>query len=338
MLAAIALIGVSLVAEPWALPHAGKALNQNELTYFSDCLIVDVAERAVESDFRSVSTPGARFDLEVLVQDVTVVSSNCDALFNTKLVFTPHLPHTQKAGKPGWINLPLEPGRYFVMGKTESRDILMAYPGFVAYGWKDESVYPNVPRALFEAKGDDEFAVFHIVPTSSRVLASPNSKEASAVLKNLVEASLNITGTGRTATFDLVLRTGHRAFEEWFNSASGASRLLVNWSEEQSGTPKALSLLIAYHMGRQEVETELFATLAAASKEDPRAWATPQMARRLAYINSAFRPTTRRVNRVTSHERQVELLYAFSEARSEPVRHFLARNLSKTFSEEMEPA
>ena len=336
MIGIVILLGTVLLSDEWALPHAGATLFQNELTYFRDCAIIVVEKGETITAKRQVTTPGAGFEVDVVLQKASVESANFEAGQEITLTFTPNLPHTQPARRPGWIDLPLKPGRYFVMGRASRDGSLFAYPGATGYGIRDESEDPPVPRAIFKSADSKEFAVFHVLATGEQRL-SEKANRPRAVMNNLVGAALASDDAGFFATMGLLLRTRHLRFQRFLDVSANARKNLAAW-QAPTESKRAMALLVAYRMGNFTVDVLLCSALARASIEDGERWIGYYISKHLRLTNPETYPSPEEQAYLKTLDRQLELLKAAEACATEPVYFYVLRNLSQEFYGEMEPS
>lgn len=335
------LPALALLQSGWALPHAGRALNQNELTYFGDCAIVRVDEAAPRTSVRKVETPLGPVDATCMELVVEVVDSTFPGHKKLTLVFVPHFPPSQPARSPGWIDAPVSAGTYFVSGKLGVGESLLSYPGTPGYGFPDTGVHPPVPRMTVPKRSDDEFAVFHFAETRLKRLASGQT-EPTSVLRNFAAAAISGTEGATTETAWLLLRTGHDAFPEWRRYAEPAANDLLKASGQQPAVRSALLALTSYKLGSDShkvgMEGALLKALVAADAADGRFWASGFAPVALQQVNGPVFPSPEERAVLLRPDRQVLWLEALGTCRSEPLRQFMCRNLSNAYAAEMDPA
>lgn len=327
----LSLLGVASAAmfgsTQFVPPCAGRALNQNELTFSSDVFLVRVGQASHNKRARQVSTRSGQFQIDAWSQRADVVDGARKNGADIELVFLQHLasrPGMEPALSQDAVELPLPPGDYLVLGtlgQGSSTEILSSVP---RYGFVDNRETPGIPKIRLSGSPAELF-VFAVFPTKLREL--PPYSGAKLVITALTASAADGNNSMEAIT-RLLASTNHEAFSDWLANAVPARRMLMDLAKSKSGYDRARLLLTAAHLGADVADQALQALV---DCDSTASWDTPERSRFLNLIRLApLSPSPAQTKKLLDAKHQATMLRQYKLVQSPEVKTLILRNMSGT--------
>lgn len=339
LLAAASLAPLQNQTPMWPMPYTASSHHYTTMLYFDDSAIVEIAEQELAIEERTTTSPKGRLQQRVLTMQATYVQPLELAGVELTLVFL--YPAASRLDYA--IEVPFAAGRYYVMGDRAEGRRMRSYGGRGVTTERPDHKTRYV-YAIMHTEQEEEFAVYHIVPTELESLVSDESS-ASAVFQNLVAATLRATGDGVVSTATMLGRVQYQyyVYNGWDpatipETVSPGLELLVRGLSERTESERGLLLLLAYKMGRYDIERQMIDSILEGSLADPEFW------ERDAVQNIVYGRRERHWEVLEPRgqkwaPRNAHLLRAAVRANTEPIRYLFVNmvNLDVLFEEMRDP-
>jgi hypothetical protein len=325
MLTSLSLILVLAGGQQFvALPHAGRILNQNELSFHGEALLVQIEGDAFTKVDREVKSRSGLLKLPTWIVPAATMDGRA-----LNLMFTEHLMHgsARLAASPGpedVVAIPPPSGTYLALGRMATGEDVQVYASVSGYGFAVHSEKPPVYVLFAKASMPEQFEVFALIPTSARTI--PDTGVLNTLVSALTLGSLeNVEKTTR-----LLVHTNHTAFPDWKDQARPAAESLERPARQADPYPRARLLMAAAHMGLETVYQDALAAIVLSERTDPDRWTSPEALRllTLAKLVPEF-PTPAVRQQIENPASQRKLLSLAVEARSPRVKELVLGNMTR---------